>query len=76
MVAQKTCRCNCGYRCGGPGVCKLGVLKCLSTNDGNHFVRDCDHKWDGPMVDIGNGESVTCSVCGIPAISHDMRFGP
>jgi hypothetical protein len=76
MVMAKSCRCNCGYRCGGLGRLQTPKSTMLSTNDGNHFVVDCDHKWDGPMVDFGNGQSVTCSVCGMLAIAHDMAFGP
>jgi len=33
----------------------------------------CEHKWDGPDVEIMNGFSVTCSKCGMTAIGHDMR---
>ncbi len=35
------CRCNCGYRCGGPGVCK--EERCYAIDDGKHYVRYCDH---------------------------------
>jgi hypothetical protein len=70
------CRCNCGYRCGGPGRCGLGVLKCLQTDDGKHYVRDCDHKWDGPWKELPNGGSATCSGCGMTACEHDMMVGP
>jgi len=70
------CRCNCGYRCGGPGTCK--DRKCLSRDDGKHFVRDCDHTWDGPAWTSEDGlmSSGTCSRCGITAVGHDMRVGP
>lgn len=72
----EVCECHCGYRCGGPGVCKLGILECLSTP--GHFVKDCKHKWDGPNWESHDGlmSSVTCSVCGITAVGHDMRVGP
>jgi hypothetical protein len=72
-----SCRCNCGYQCGGPGKCKLGVFECLQQPTG-HFVKDCDHKWDGPVWDSDDGamSSVTCSLCGDVAIFHDMRTGP
>jgi hypothetical protein len=72
------CRCNCGYRCGGPGVCQLGVLECLQQTDGKHFVRDCDHVWDGEPYESEDGciSSATCSRCGAVAMYHDMRFGP
>lgn len=79
----KTCRCNCGYRCGGPGRCK--DIKCLWTE--GHFVKDCGHKWDGPTQvhwsehpttgkPYESGGSVTCSTCGIDAMSHDCAVGP
>ena len=75
------CRCNCGYRCGGPGTCELDVMECLQQDDGKHYVRDCDHKWDGPMQWIeypegGSSGSVTCSVCGMSAMDHDAVVGP
>ena len=39
--------------------------------------RTCDHKWDGPHIEFETeggsvGSSVTCSVCGADAMSHDM----
>lgn len=75
---KPSCGCRCGYRCGGPGKCKLGVLECLNMDDGNHYVRDCDHKWDGPWWESPDGleGSVTCSVCGMTAARHDMWVGP
>lgn len=71
------CRCGCGYRCGGPGVCKLKPLECLQQAEG-HFVRDCDHDFTGPTwtSDDGCMSSVTCAKCGLTAIGHDMRVGP
>ena len=38
----------------------------------------CEHKWDGEGVefDDGRGWSVTCSLCGCTAMSHDMRVLP
>lgn len=46
----------------------------------------CQHIWDGPNKPIGleegedernaPGWSVTCSRCGVDAMSHDMRCGP
>lgn len=31
---------------------------------------NCEHKWEGPMVQVGNGcFSVTCSKCGIDSFS-------
>jgi len=77
VTATKRCECRCGYRCGGPGVCKLGVLECLQQESG-HFVRDCDHDTDGPTYNSEDGcmSSATCSKCGDVAIYHDMRVGP
>lgn len=71
------CRCDCGYRCGGPGTCKEPNCGWGNEADGKkHFVRDCDHKWDGPMVRLHLGASVSCSVCKMLAISHDEWCGP
>lgn len=72
------CRCNCGYRCGGPGKCNLDGFECLQQDDGKHFVRDCDHDWTGARWESGDGciSSVTCVRCGMPAIHHDARVGP
>lgn len=46
----------------------------------------CQHTWDGPTKPIGleegedesqaQGFSVTCSRCGMDAMSHDIRCGP
>jgi len=38
----------------------------------------CEHKWDGPDWESEDGcaMSVTCSRCGMTAMSHDMRYGP
>jgi hypothetical protein len=71
------CRCNCGYRCGGPGTCKLGVSECLSQDDGKHFVRDCGHDFSGPLVRIDDcSQSVVCQKCGMSALGHDCMVGP
>lgn len=38
--------------------------------------RICEHKWDGDEVITGGrgyGSSVTCSKCGMSAMSHDVR---
>jgi hypothetical protein len=71
------CRCNCGYTCGGPGVCKLGIMECLAAG---HFVKDCDHDFSGNLVDLAGdgsaGFSVVCSKCGMSALAHDCRCGP
>lgn len=73
---QKDCRCECGYRCGGPGRCTLGVFECLQQTDGKHFVRDCDHKFGGAMIKTGHGGSVACLTCGMLAETHDMMVRP
>ena len=71
---KKECRCNCGYRCGGPGKCKLGVFECLQKTDGKHFVRDCEHKFTGWKQSPDGGTTV-CE-CGVTAAGHDMVSGP
>jgi len=63
------CRCACGYTCDRR--CGLPILECLKL----HYVKDCDHKWDGPDFESENMSSATCSVCGMVAIYHDMRYG-
>lgn len=75
--AKKPCRCTCGYRCGGPGRCKLPMQECLSATDGKHFVRDCEHRFSGWEDDEdGLGGSAACVVCGLSALDHDLLFGP
>ncbi len=71
------CVCRCGYKCGGPGHCKLSPLECLAQPEG-HFTRDCDHDFTGPEWTSEDGcmSSVTCRHCQMPAIFHDMRVGP
>lgn len=71
----KSCRCRCGYKCGGPGVCKLPVMECIQQKSG-HWEKDCDHDFSGEPVDMDGGFSVTCAKCGMEAMSHDMRVGP
>ncbi len=68
------CRCECGYKCGGPGRCSLSIGECLKQE--GHYVKDCDHKWDGPAIEEEQMSSVTCSTCGAWAINHDMAVGP
>lgn len=72
------CKCNCGYRCGGPGKCELEPFVRLNQKDGKHFVIDCGHVWNGPCKTSGDGltRSVTCSVCGVWRIHHDAMVGP
>jgi hypothetical protein len=76
-VYIQPCRCACGYKCGGPGICKLDMFVCLQQKSG-HFERDCDHDWTGTVWDSEDGQcsSVTCVKCGTPQIFHDMRVGP
>lgn len=39
--------------------------------------RSCEHKWYGPEQDLGNGAwSVTCSRCGMDAMSHSLWVCP
>lgn len=69
----RSCRCDCGYTCGGPGVCDLEMMECIEK----HFKRDCDHKFEGPLKRIGPGAySVVCSRCETTASSHDCMVGP
>ena len=73
-TCTEPCRCNCGYTCGGPGECELfaeDFNKCLQQ----HYKQDCDHKFDGKVIKISNGESTTCSICGLSAASHDFLNG-
>ena len=68
---MQECECNCGYTCGRQ--CGLPIMECIKK----HYVKDCKHQWDGPVEKIGpGGASVTCSKCGMLAISHDGRYGP
>ena len=60
----------CGYSCNRE--CGLDIMECMKT----HYKRDCGHVWDGPMKEEGNAQSVTCSKCGMWALSHDMACGP
>ncbi len=80
----KACRCECGYRCGTNGRmrCELPIMECMDK----HYVRDCDHKWDGKGIDewandrngkpYKAGWSSTCSICDMSAMSHDCAAGP
>lgn len=73
------CRCECGYRCGGPGVCQ--IRDCYSIADGKHWVRDCDHRWDGateeesPFGGSAIVTSATCGICGMTLFRHDFAHG-
>jgi hypothetical protein len=73
------CRCNCGYSCGrtSGGSCDLDLFACIEQ----HYRRDCDHDFNGPMehhTTPGGGatSSVTCTKCGMEALDHDMAVGP
>jgi len=74
MTEKEVCRCNCGYRCGGPGRCELKPLECLQQTDGKHYVRDCEHDWT-EWVELENGGTAACK-CGVTAMGHDMIVGP
>lgn len=56
--------------------CGLGYFQCIRV----HYVHECAHVWDGKEKEIdmmgGTAYSVTCSRCGLSAISHDMIHGP
>lgn len=69
----ESCRCNCGYTCGGPGRCDLEPMECIKQ----HWVKDCEHDWSGLWVEFGDGGgTVTCAICGMSAMGHDVMVGP
>ena len=70
VTKKEPCRCNCGYTCGRR--CGLEIIECLYK----HYERDCDHVWDGPVVEGKGWGSVTCSKCGTDQLGHDVRCGP
>ena len=73
----KYCKCNCGYTCGGPGICILWSEDKVDECIDKHFVKDCEHSFSGELVEIGdNCKSILCQKCGMAAISHDMAVGP
>lgn len=67
-----SCRCKCGFSCDRR--CGLEIMACIAA----HYVRDCEHVWDGAAYESADGcmSSATCSRCGDVAIYHDMRCGP
>lgn len=71
-----SCRCNCGYTCGGPGKCEVfrrDVLECIEK----HFVKDCDHDFSGELKKVDEyTHSVECQKCGMSAMAHDCWVGP
>jgi hypothetical protein len=71
-----SCRCDCGYTCGGPGRCELfkaDVMECINE----HFKRDCEHDFSGELVKMDEcSMSVVCQKCGMSSMDHDCRFGP
>ena len=72
MRTKPYCRCNCGYTCSRK--CGLDIMECMKQ----HYVQDCEHKWDGPWSEDpdNNSASVTCSKCGEKSMEHDMAVGP
>lgn len=36
----------------------------------------CGHIWDGPVKELENGATATCSRCGMEAMSHDIWVAP
>lgn len=75
---MNSCRCNCGYTCGGPGACVLfgkNPIMCMEE----HYKFDCDHKWGEPWVLVSvygcDDESETCSVCKAIKVFHDLNVG-
>lgn len=73
-MKRTKCKCNCGYTCGGPGVCELfakDVTACISE----HYKKDCEHDWNGPHVKLNNGIYVTCTNCDMLFETHAMRCG-
>ncbi len=69
------CACECGYRCGGPGTCDLEPMVCLQQEEG-HYFHECGHKFDGPPIEEEDFSSLTCSLCGEWAMTHDQAVGP
>lgn len=67
------CRCACGYTC--KRQCGLDIMACIEQ----HYKRDCDHDFSGPLHEMGDDglcQSVVCQKCGVSAIGHDMAVGP
>lgn len=52
-------------------VCGPSKGKCICR-----CPESCDHRWDGPEVELSRGMSVTCSRCGMLAIQHDLWVLP
>ena len=53
-------------------VCGPSAAKCKCN-----CPESCEHQWDGPWVEIGEGgHSVTCSRCGMSAMAHGMWVLP
>ena len=67
---QAECNCNCGYSCNRE--CGLPILECMEQ----HYVKDCEHVWNGEINYFKDGATVTCSKCGMSAMNHDMTVGP
>ena len=64
------CECNCGYSCDRQ--CGLEIMECMEK----HYVKDCEHDFNGPGQEINNGWTATCKHCGMTAIGHDTVVGP
>lgn len=71
------CHCRCRYICGrgqvgAPVKCALPITECMEQ----HWKKDCDHDFSGPMYRGDDFSSVTCVNCGVLSIDHDMVVGP
>jgi hypothetical protein len=76
---SERCRCNCGYTCNRQ--CDLPIMECMDQ----HYVKDCDHDWDGweDYIEVDEdgtehvrGGSRVCKHCGTSAMAHDSARGP
>jgi hypothetical protein len=67
-MADKECKCNCGYTCGRE--CGLPIMECIEQ----HYVKDCEHEFSG-WRELPDGGSQVCKHCGLTACEHDMLCG-
>ena len=51
---------------------EINILECIEK----HYKKDCEHVWNGPMKKGDDFQTVTCSKCGMSALSHGMQYGP
>ncbi len=68
----------CGNASNEPRHPKCNRGDCPSKETFLHFTPKpdvCEHQWNGPNVDIGNGFSVTCSKCGLSAFQYSLMQG-